>query len=117
MSSKKGIGLSLNEYQLAACKTNTYPSGHLGFAAMIAGLAEEAGEVAGKFKKNIRDAGGEMTDEFIAKLLPELGDTLWYLSQVAERAGLSLAEVGNANLEKLADRKNRGVIGGDGDNR
>ena len=77
----------------------------------------EAGEVQGKVKKVIRDSGGEITDEVRAKIAGELGDTLWYLAATADEFGLDLGEIAQGNLDKLLDRKARGVISGSGDNR
>ncbi|HEX7022604.1 MAG TPA: nucleoside triphosphate pyrophosphohydrolase family protein [Trueperaceae bacterium] len=81
------------------------------------GLANEAGEVAGKIKKIFRDKGGVISEEDRLALKKELGDVLWYLTQICTELDLSLAEVAGANLEKLFSRLERGVIGGEGDNR
>ena len=79
------------------------------------GLAGEAGEVADKVKKTIRD--GRNDAEYYHQIAKELGDVLWYLSQLSDSFGFSLEEVAQANLDKLANRKKRKVIGGSGDNR
>lgn len=81
------------------------------------GLVNEAGEVAGKVKKIFRDGGGEVTERDRQALKKELGDVLWYLAQICTELDLSLAEVAEANLEKLFDRLERGAIRGDGDHR
>lgn len=81
------------------------------------GLANEAGEVAGKIKKLFRDKGGRITGDDRAALKMELGDVLWYLAQICTELDLDLAEVAAANLEKLRSRQERGAIGGDGDER
>lgn len=81
------------------------------------GLANEAGEVAGKIKKLFWDKGGRIADADRAALKMELGDVLWYLAQICTELGLDLGEVAAANLEKLGSRKARGTIGGDGDER
>ena len=80
-------------------------------------MASEAGEVAGKLKKAIRDEGGEISPERREQLLSEVGDVLWYVAMVAMELGSSLSAVAEANLDKLLDRDTRGVIGGDGDTR
>lgn len=77
----------------------------------------EAGEVQGKVKKVIRDSGGVISDEVRQKIAGELGDTLWYLAATADELGLDLGEIAQANLDKLTDRRARGVIGGSGDDR
>jgi len=81
------------------------------------GLVNEAGEVAGKIKKIFRDKDGVISDEDRAALKHELGDVLWYLTQICTNLGLTLEEVAEANLDKLFDRLERGAIGGDGDKR
>lgn len=81
------------------------------------GLVNEAGEVAGKVKKLFRDKGGEISDEDREALKAELGDVLWYLTQICTNLGLTLEEVAEANLDKLFDRLERGAIQGDGDQR
>ena len=81
------------------------------------GLANEAGEVAGKIKKIFRDRNGQITDADREALKSELGDVLWYLTQICTELGLSLEEVAEANVSKLFSRLERGAIKGDGDNR
>lgn len=81
------------------------------------GLVNEAGEVAGKIKKVFRDKGGQISDEDRQALKYELGDVLWYLTQICTELDLTLAEVASANVEKLFSRQERGQIHGDGDNR
>ncbi|MCB0061954.1 MAG: nucleoside triphosphate pyrophosphohydrolase family protein [Caldilineaceae bacterium] len=81
------------------------------------GLANEAGEVAGKVKKIFRDRGGIISDTDREALKGELGDVLWYLTQICTELDLTLEEVAEANLQKLFSRLERGVIGGDGDKR
>ena len=51
------------------------------------------------------------------ELLKELGDVLWYISQLSAELGLSLEEIASLNLEKLNSRKERGALRGSGDNR
>lgn len=80
------------------------------------GLAGEAGEVANTLKKMIRD--GSITDpDRIEKASGELGDASWYLADTCDELGLNLGDVMYANIAKLTDRMNRGVIQGDGSNR
>jgi NTP pyrophosphatase (non-canonical NTP hydrolase) len=81
------------------------------------GLTNEVGEVAGKIKKIFRDRGGVITDADREALKQELGDVLWYFTQICTELDLSLEEVAAANLEKLFSRQARGVIRGDGDAR
>jgi NTP pyrophosphatase (non-canonical NTP hydrolase) len=109
--------MDFNEYQQKSRKTAAYPAiGHPVVYPTL-GLANEAGEVAGKVKKVFRDRGGEINEETRRALQAELGDVLWYLSQVCTELGISLEEVAESNLAKLHDRLERGVIRGDVDNR
>jgi NTP pyrophosphatase (non-canonical NTP hydrolase) len=80
-------------------------------------ITEEAGEFAGQVKKVERDDGGIITDSRRTQMLKELGDQLFYMDRAAEVLGSSLAEVATMNNVKLADRRERGVLGGDGNNR
>lgn len=86
-------------------------------------ITGEAGEIAEKVKKWYRDGGErrgfgfELTRECRTRLLLELGDVLYYLSRMAQALGSSLEEVAQKNVEKLASRKARGVLHGDGDER
>ena len=81
------------------------------------GLTNEAGELAGKVKKIFRDKGGEISEEDRQALKGELGDVLWYLTQICTELDLSLEEVAAYNLEKLFSRQARNQIGGEGDER
>lgn len=81
------------------------------------GLVNEAGEVAGKIKKIFRDQNGQIREEDRQSLKNELGDVLWYLTQICTELGLTLEEVAETNIAKLSSRQERGKIGGSGDNR
>jgi len=81
------------------------------------GLANEAGEVAGKVKKIFRDREGIISDADRDALKEELGDVLWYLTQICTELDLTLEEVAEKNISKLASRMERGTIRGDGDQR
>jgi len=83
----------------------------------LLGLASEVGELLGIVKKVYRDRNGEASPEIREKIKLELGDILWYLTQVATSTGFSLQEIADANTSKLVDRRSRGAIGGDGDYR
>lgn len=108
---------NLNTYQTESRKTwNVIPTDHP-IVYPTLGLANEAGEVAGKIKKIFRDRGGEITDADRESLKQELGDVLWYLTQICTQLDLTLEEVAEANLTKLFSRLERGTIQGDGDYR
>lgn len=109
--------MDFNEYQNRSRKTARYPSiGHPVIYPTL-GLANEAGEVAGKVKKIFRDKDGRIGEAERAALQGELGDVLWYLAQVCTELDLSLETVAEANITKLYSRLERGMIGGEGDNR
>jgi NTP pyrophosphatase (non-canonical NTP hydrolase) len=108
--------MELADYQRLSRRTAEYPrDAWLAYPAL--GLAGEAGEVAEHAKKAIRDDGGEVGDERRAAMAKELGDVLWYVSQLASELGLELEEIAQANLDKLLSRQRRGVLSGSGDDR
>lgn len=109
--------MEFSDYQKRSRATAQYPS--IGHAVVYPtlGLANEAGEVAGKLKKVFRDKGGEISPETREALAAELGDVLWYLAQVCTELDISLDAVAESNLAKLLDRQARGKIKGDGDTR
>ena len=109
-------GYRFNEYQSEANKTAQYPLDR-GLEYLALGLASEAGEVAGVVKKMIRDDGGALSRERTQKLIDELSDVLWYAAEIATLLDINLSSVARRNIEKLADRAERGVIKGSGDNR
>ena len=108
---------SFEEYQKLSRKTAAYPKIGENFVYPLLGLAGESGEVAEKLKKVFRDNGGVVTEETKKEIAKELGDVLWYLSQLATELEIPFEEVAKTNLEKLFSRLKRNVIRGDGDNR
>lgn len=109
--------MDFDEYQKESKKTAIYPKIGASFIYPTLGLADEAGEVVGKIKKVMRDDAGVISEEKLSDIKKELGDVLWYLSQIASELNLNLSDVAKANLEKLLSRKERGVLQGSGDNR
>ena len=109
--------MTFEEYQKLSRETAIYPDKDKNFIYPTLGLAGEAGEVAEKIKKVLRDKNGTIDDETKKELLKELGDVLWYISQLSAELGLSLEEIASLNLEKLNSRKERGALRGSGDNR
>ena len=107
--------MNFNDYQeraKATCKPQSYRLDYL-----VLGLNGEAGEVAEKVKKVIRDKHGKMDREKEIEIIKELGDVLWYLTVTASYLGFKLEDVAKINIDKLEDRKRRNKISGDGDNR
>jgi NTP pyrophosphatase (non-canonical NTP hydrolase) len=109
--------LDFHTYQQRSRATACYPEAGANPIYPTLGLCGEAGEVADKVKKVLRDQGGEFSAEVIAALQLELGDVLWYVAQLATELGLELDQVAQANLDKLASRSARNVISGSGDSR
>jgi NTP pyrophosphatase (non-canonical NTP hydrolase) len=108
---------TFNNYQEATAQTAKYPPNQA-LEYLSLGIASEAGEVAGKMKKWIRDGDAKMTrEEWVQAMSSEIGDVLWYAARLADELGLSLSQIAEENMDKLLDRKARGVIGGSGDNR
>ena len=109
--------MTFQEYQDEARKTAIYPNKDNNFIYPTLGLAGEAGEVAEKIKKVIRDGNGIVSEEKKVEITKELGDVLWYIANLSKEIGVSLEEVANKNLEKLQSRQQRGELHGSGDNR
>jgi NTP pyrophosphatase (non-canonical NTP hydrolase) len=109
--------MRISSYQELSRRTATYPGAGENIVYPTLGLAGEAGEVAEKVKKLLRDDGGVMNEERRAALAAELGDVLWYVAQVATEADLDLEQIAQANLDKLRSRQQRGVLSGSGDQR
>lgn len=109
--------MEFSEYQQLSRRTATYPRAGEDMTYPALGLCGEAGEVAEKVKKTLRDDGGVLSDDRRDALSRELGDVLWYLSQLATEAGLDLEEIAGENLAKLFSRQERGVLRGSGDDR
>ena len=103
----------LSQYQKQAAETAIYPK-NKALEYLALGLVGEAGEVANKIKKVIRDGPSPHFEE---NVMQELGDVLWYLAMLSTELGYSLDTIADKNLWKLANRKTRNVLGGSGDNR
>jgi NTP pyrophosphatase (non-canonical NTP hydrolase) len=109
--------MNLNDYQSAALRTAIYPNMGANFPYPALGLVGEAGEVADKLKKVIRDNDGILTDPVRDAVAKELGDVMWYLAVLAYELDYDLSTIAQNNLDKLASRQERGVLSGSGDNR
>ena len=108
--------MTFNEFQEKALSTANYgPENKIIYPTL--GLCGEAGEVAEKIKKTIRDKEGKFTPEISLEIAKELGDVLWYITSLGNDLGFSLEEIANLNNEKTLSRKDRNVISGSGDNR
>lgn len=108
--------MTLNEYQQHALETAIYPDDRRIIYPTL-GLTGEAGEVADKVKKVIRDAHEEFTPERRLEIVKEIGDVLWYCATLSRDLGYELEEVAQMNVDKLRSRMQRHLISGNGDNR
>jgi NTP pyrophosphatase (non-canonical NTP hydrolase) len=125
------LGGHINDYQSAASSLAVYPGqgSIVGLSYVGLKLAGEAGEAAEKIGKCIRDDDvvgefadgiftfGAVPEERKEALKKELGDVLWYVSAAASELGFTLGEIAQGNLDKLYDRRDRGVLQGSGDDR
>jgi NTP pyrophosphatase (non-canonical NTP hydrolase) len=113
--------MNFNEYQKKATATALYPRVGNNFVYPTLGLVGEAGEVAEKVKKLIRDKQIEdpalLSQADKEALQKELGDVLWYIAQIATELKLNLADVAEMNLTKLQSRRERDTLTGNGDDR
>ena len=104
-------------YEMKAGQAAIFPK-YKALEYLALGLTSEAGEVAGKVKKLIRD--GEDVEGFELKkiaIASEIGDVLWYCAMMAKEVGVPLNDIMKDNLKKLHGRKVRGTLHGSGDNR
>jgi len=111
--------MTFNNYQTNASRTAFYPRvfKNQGLYYTALGLVGEAGEIANKIKKIMRDNNGNLEELAKADIFDELGDVLWYCASLADELGVNLEDVAKVNLIKLEDRMNRGKIQGSGDKR
>jgi NTP pyrophosphatase (non-canonical NTP hydrolase) len=109
--------MNFREYEKQSRKTAIYPLEYKVVYPMI-GLSGEVGEVAEKIKKQIRDKKADFKDkEFKEKIQKEIGDVLWYLSNLAYDLEIDLEDAAEDNLKKLERRMKRKKLSGNGDER
>ena len=106
----------LDMYQQVAKTTAIYPREQAIIYPTL-GLTGEAGEVANKVKKIIRDGSNKDNDNLVSEIKAEIGDCLWYIAVLADDFNIKLSDIASANIEKLANRKKKGTIHGSGDTR
>lgn len=109
--------MDFNQYQKKSRRTAIYPNMGKNYIYPVLGLTGESGEVAEKFKKLIRDRKRRVDKHFREEITKELGDVLWYIAQICAELKIKMDDVAELNIAKLASRKKRGVLHGDGDNR
>ena len=88
--------MEIDSYQKRAKSTRSYETKHVEIPFL--GLAGEAGALIAEYKKFVRDKGSPK--HFKEILSEELGDLLWYISEIASKYDLSLEDVALKNLEK-----------------
>ncbi len=108
--------MELSQYQHLALRTKKYSEIYTVIYPALK-LNGEAGEVAEKIGKTLRDDNGVFTIEKKLEIAKELGDVLWYIAALAHDIGYNLEEIAQINIDKLASRDKREVISGSGDNR
>lgn len=109
-------GMTLDEYQQTALSTAIYPHDHeISYLALA--LCGEAGEVADKVKKVLRDKNGRFYQPDIRSIADELGDVMWYAANLAHVLGYKLSDIARFNNEKINGRLERGTLHGSGDTR
>lgn len=109
--------MDFGDYQKRSQKTAIYPRRGKNLPYAVLGLVGEAGEVADKLKKIIRDNRGDLSPERREMMADELADVLWYLAASAHELGKSLDDIAVRSIRKIESRKKRGVIRGEGDKR
>jgi len=106
----------LDMYQQVAKTTAIYPREQAIIYPTL-GLTGEAGEVANKVKKIIRDGSNSKDEKLVSEIKAEIGDCLWYIAVLADDFNIKLSDIASANIEKLANRQKNGTIHGSGDTR
>lgn len=111
--------MTFDEYQKKAITTAhiAYDDQLMQNSVWVMGVAGEAGEVVEKWKKAVAYRKGKFSDDEFADFKKELADVIWYIAVLADSLGLSLNQLMEQNIAKLADRQKRDVIKGSGDNR
>ena len=109
--------MTFNDYQKETNKTAIYPDRGHNFVYPVLGMMGEAGEVAEKIKKVWRDKNNVVSNEDKLEIKKEMGDVLWYLSQLAEELEIDFDDVAQTNINKTQSRMTRNLLHGSGDNR
>lgn len=109
--------MDFKQYQKESRKTAEYKNKDKDYIYPLMGLAGEIGEVIEKIKHVYRDKNNVFDNEAKKEIAKEMGDVLWYLTQLATELGVSLDQVAEDNIVKLQSRQRRGKINGQGDNR
>lgn len=111
------MSMTMDEYHQAALRTSRAQHKPDELYHRVLGLVGEAGEIAEKFKKLVRDHDADLSKLDIEDMKKELGDVLWYVAVLGDFLGIKLEDIATKNIAKLADRAQRNLITGSGDNR
>lgn len=109
--------MDFEEYQKKSRKTAVYPNIGKNHVYPTLGIAGEAGEIANKMGKVMRDNKNKITSQRKRDISHELGDILWFIAQLSTELKLSLNDIAEENIKKLQSRLKRGELRGSGDNR
>ena len=108
--------MEFNEYQTRALSTAIFPNDN-SITYLSLALCGEAGEIADKVKKVIRDQNGKYSPPDLEAIAMEIGDVLWYAANLANALGYDFDRVAALNLDKIISRFERGTLHGNGDTR
>ena len=113
--------MDFNSYQKECRKTDVGTSAQdclkPGWLYYVLGIAGESGELLEKIKKLFRDKNGVIDDEFKDMIIKEMGDVQWYMARFADQFDIDFNTIAKTNIKKLASRKARNKIHGNGDER
>jgi len=109
--------MTFKSFQKKSWETAIYPNKYSNLYYPVLGLTGEAGEIANKIKKIMRDDDGEITELRKEEIFNELGNCLWYLAAICSVLEINMDEMAKKNIDKLQSRKKRGKIKGSGDKR
>jgi len=111
--------LSFNSYQNKSRKHAFYPNQNTpnAYRYLVYGITGEAGELAEHFKHSLRDENDILTPERRDKIVKELGDLLWYITNLGIELGVNLEDIAKGNLDKIDSRLEKGTLKGEGDSR
>lgn len=113
---RKYNSMLISEYEEIVKETAVYPSTHRILYPAL-GMAGEAGEVANKVKKIIRDGIDAQPEDWRTQIAKEIGDVLWYCAALAHDLNVPLSVIAAQNKDKLLARKKKGTLKGSGDDR
>lgn len=109
--------MDFDEYQKRAIAKAVYPNVGNNITYPVLGICGEAGEVAEKIKKILRDKDGKVADSDLPGIIKEMGDVMWYIAALCNELNIPMSAVARASIEKVEGRHERGTLHGSGDDR